>query len=60
MRAVPDGHGLGSFWWEATWTSVPGNGWSPRDPKSLNGWENQALFDFQDRLIPTTTAQWRP
>ena len=50
MRAVDDG--LGYFWWEATWTAVPGNGWSPRDPQSGNGWENQALFGYDDRLLP--------
>jgi arabinogalactan endo-1,4-beta-galactosidase len=50
VRAVP--RALGTFWWEATWTAVPGNGWSPVDPASRNGWENQALFDFDDRLLP--------
>jgi arabinogalactan endo-1,4-beta-galactosidase len=52
VRAVPDGRGLGAFWWEATWTAVDGNGWSPVDPQSGNGWENQALFDYNDRLLP--------
>ena len=36
VRAVPDGRGLGVFYWDATWTAVPGNGWSPRDPASGN------------------------
>src|SRR5690606_15165500 len=27
VRAVPGGRGLGAFYWEATWTAVPGNGW---------------------------------
>ncbi len=52
VRAVPDGRGLGAFWWDATWTVVDGNGWSPRDPQSGNGWENQALFDYRDRVLP--------
>lgn len=26
VRAVPDGRGLGVFYWDATWTGVPGNG----------------------------------
>jgi arabinogalactan endo-1,4-beta-galactosidase len=26
VRAVPNGHGLGVFYWDATWTAVPGNG----------------------------------
>jgi arabinogalactan endo-1,4-beta-galactosidase len=53
VRSVPGGRGLGVFYWEATWTGVPGNGWDPADPSSGNGWENQALFGFDDRLLPT-------
>ncbi|KPL06613.1 hypothetical protein AMJ86_07865 [bacterium SM23_57] len=52
VRAVPNGCGLGVFYWDATWTAVPGNGWSPADPESGNGWENQALFDYQNRALP--------
>ena len=52
VRAVPNGHGLGIIWWEATWTAVPGNGWDPADPSSGNNWENQALFDYHNRPLP--------
>ncbi len=52
VRAVPNGRGLGVFYWDPTWTGVVGNGWSPRDPNSGNAWENQALFDFDDRPLP--------
>jgi len=52
MRAVPNGRGLGIFYWDATWTGVPGNGWDPTDPSSGNAWENQALFDFNDMPVP--------
>jgi arabinogalactan endo-1,4-beta-galactosidase len=52
LRATPNGHGLGFFYWEPTWTAVPGNGWDPADPASGNGWENQALFDFDHRALP--------
>jgi arabinogalactan endo-1,4-beta-galactosidase len=52
VRAVPNGRGLGVFWWEATWTAVTGNGWDSSDPDSGNAWENQALFDFDDRVLP--------
>jgi arabinogalactan endo-1,4-beta-galactosidase len=52
VRAVPDGRGLGIFWWEATWTAVKGNGWSPANPKSGNNWENQALFGYQNQALP--------
>jgi arabinogalactan endo-1,4-beta-galactosidase len=51
-RAIPDGHGLGVMWWDATWTAVPGNGWDPARPTSGNNWENQALFDFENRALP--------
>jgi arabinogalactan endo-1,4-beta-galactosidase len=52
VRAVPDGRGLGVFYWDATWTAVTGNGWDPADPASGNAWENQALFDFDGRVLP--------
>ena len=52
VRAVPNGHGLGIMWWDATWTAVPGNGWDPARASSGNGWENQALFDYQNRALP--------
>ncbi len=44
------GRGLGAFWWDATWTAVAGNGWSPVDLVG-QGWENQALFGVDDRLL---------
>ncbi|MBQ1088873.1 arabinogalactan endo-1,4-beta-galactosidase [Streptomyces sp. B93] len=52
VEAVPNGLGLGVFYWEATWTAVGGNGWDPADPASGNGWENQALFGYDDRALP--------
>lgn len=51
VEAVPNGRGLGIFYWEATWTAVPGNGWDPTDAASGNGWENQALFGYDDRAL---------
>ncbi|MFB0614668.1 glycosyl hydrolase 53 family protein [Streptomyces sp. AGS-58] len=53
VEAVPNGRGLGVFYWEATWTAVPGNGWDPADATSGNGWENQALFGYDDRALPS-------
>ena len=52
VRAVPNGRGLGVMWWDATWTAVPGNGWDPFEPTSGNNWENQALFDYDNRALP--------
>ncbi|MDK1471915.1 arabinogalactan endo-1,4-beta-galactosidase [Streptomyces sp. 549] len=56
VEAVPNGRGLGVVYWEPTWTAVTGNGWDPTDPSSGNGWENQALFDYDNRLLPA--AKW--
>ena len=52
VSKIPDGHGLGVYYWDATWTAVTGNGWDPTDPSSGNGWENQALFDFEGNALP--------
>jgi hypothetical protein len=41
VQAVPNGPGLGAFYWEPTWTVVPGN-----------GWENQALWNYPDTALP--------
>lgn len=59
VRAIPDGRGLGVFYWDATWTAVTGNGWDPTDPASGNAWENQALFGFDDRALPAM-SEFRP
>jgi arabinogalactan endo-1,4-beta-galactosidase len=50
VSAVPGA--LGVFYWEPTWTAVEGAGWDPDDPTSGNGWENQALFDYEGRPLP--------
>lgn len=60
VRAVPDGRGLGVFYWDATWTAVNGNGWDSTDPQSGNAWENQALFDFDDRVLPALDEYLNP
>ncbi|HEY5960051.1 MAG TPA: arabinogalactan endo-1,4-beta-galactosidase [Polyangiaceae bacterium] len=52
VRAVPNGRGLGVFYWDGTWISVRGNGWDPTHANSGNAWENQALFDFNGRVLP--------
>ncbi|WP_282692606.1 arabinogalactan endo-1,4-beta-galactosidase [Streptomyces sp. CC208A] len=56
VEAVPGGRGLGVVYWEPAWTAVTGNGWDPADPSSGNGWENQALFGYDNRLLPA--AGW--
>lgn len=56
LEAVPNGRGLGAVYWEPGWTAVSGSGWDPADPSSGNAWENQALFDYGDKLLPA--ASW--
>ena len=51
VQAVPNGMGLGAFYWEPTWTVVAGNGWDPTNASSGDGWENQAMFDFSDKAM---------
>jgi arabinogalactan endo-1,4-beta-galactosidase len=60
VRAVPDGRGLGVFYWDATWTAVPGNGWEAANPESGNAWENQALFDYDERALPALAEFMNP
>ena len=50
--AVPNGLGLGAFYWEPTWTVVPGNGWDPANPSSGDGWENQAMWNYSNVALP--------
>ncbi|GJF30817.1 arabinogalactan endo-beta-1,4-galactanase [Kitasatospora sp. NE20-6] len=56
VEAVPNGKGLGAFYWEPAWTAVTGNGWDPADASSGNAWENQALFDYSHK--PTAAMSW--
>ncbi|MFG2822072.1 arabinogalactan endo-beta-1,4-galactanase [Kitasatospora sp. NPDC048365] len=56
VEAVPNGKGLGVFYWEPTWTAVAGNGWDPTDATSADAWENQALFDYTNK--PTSAMAW--
>lgn len=53
---VPNGRGLGVFYWEPAWTAVRGSGWDPYDPNSGNAWENQALFNYQNRPLPAISV----
>lgn len=60
VRAVPNGRGLGIMWWDATWTAVEGNGWDPFHPEAGNNWENQALFDYDNRALPAMNLFKQP
>lgn len=48
---VVDGKGLGAFYWEPAWLS--GVGWKSGD---VNGWENQAMFDFDGNALASLDA----
>ncbi|WP_198414058.1 glycoside hydrolase family 53 protein [Cryobacterium adonitolivorans] len=52
IAGLPANRGLGVIYWEPTWTAVAGSGWDPTSPSSGNGWENQAIFDYGDKLLP--------
>jgi arabinogalactan endo-1,4-beta-galactosidase len=56
IRAVPNQRGLGFFYWEPAWTAVTGAGWDPANPSSGNGWENQALFDYNGRALTSLSV----
>jgi arabinogalactan endo-1,4-beta-galactosidase len=51
VKNVPNGRGMGVFYWEPAWTAQAGAGWDPTNPSSGNGWENQALFDYNSRAL---------
>ncbi|OYT87827.1 MAG: galactosidase [Burkholderiales bacterium PBB6] len=48
VAAVPNGAGV--MYWEPAWLPVAGSGWRNGDG---NSWDNQALFDFKGRALPS-------
>jgi len=48
VAQVPDGRGLGIFYWEPEWIPVEGAGWKTGEG---NAWENQAMFDFDGNAL---------
>jgi arabinogalactan endo-1,4-beta-galactosidase len=50
VAQVPNGRGLGIFYWEPDWIPVEGAGWKTGEG---NEWENQALFDFNGNALPS-------
>jgi arabinogalactan endo-1,4-beta-galactosidase len=57
VAAVPGGLGRGLFYWEPAWIPVDGAGWRTGDG---DNWENQALFDFKGRALPSLQALHAP
>ncbi|HEY8462707.1 MAG TPA: glycosyl hydrolase 53 family protein [Bacillota bacterium] len=56
VKHVPDGRGLGVFYWEGAWLPVQGAGWDPNDPQSKNAWENQILFNYEGYALDSLKA----
>jgi arabinogalactan endo-1,4-beta-galactosidase len=50
VAQVPDGKGLGIFYWEPAWIPVDGAGWKAGEGDT---WENQAMFDFKGNALPS-------
>ena len=57
VAAVPLGLGRGVFYWEPAWIPVAGAGWRTG---AGDNWENQALFDFTGRALPSLQALRAP
>lgn len=50
VAKVPNGRGLGIFYWEPAWIPVKDAGWATGQG---NAWENQAMFDFDGNALPS-------
>ncbi len=50
VAQVPDGRGLGIFYWEPDWIAVDGAGWKTGEG---DAWENQAMFNFKGEVLPS-------
>ncbi|AZO96369.1 glycosyl hydrolase 53 family protein [Halocella sp. SP3-1] len=50
VNEVPDEKGIGVFYWEGEWIPVDGAGWKSGEG---NAWENQAMFDFNGKVLPS-------
>ena len=50
VAQVPGQRGAGVFYWEPGWFPVKGAGWRTGEG---NAWDNQAMFDFKGRALPS-------
>jgi arabinogalactan endo-1,4-beta-galactosidase len=50
VAQVPNGRGLGIFYWEPDWIAVEGAGWKTGEG---DNWENQAMFNFNGEVLPS-------
>ncbi|MEU7908789.1 glycosyl hydrolase 53 family protein [Actinoplanes sp. NPDC049118] len=57
QNAAKAGGAVGVFYWEPTWTAVPGNGWDPANiASSGDGWDNMAVFNWTN--VFNGTMKW--
>lgn len=64
LKAVPNGHGRGFFYWEPAWLPVAGSGWATDAALAYTGeagpsgneWANQALFDYDGNVLPALSV----
>jgi arabinogalactan endo-1,4-beta-galactosidase len=50
VAQVPNGRGLGIFYWEPDWFAVEGAGWKTGEG---DAWDNQAMFDSKGNALPS-------
>jgi len=55
---VPNGMGLGAFYWEPAWLPVAGAGWATvasgrTTEEGKSSWANQALFSYSGKALPS-------
>ena len=50
IAQVPNGRGLGIFYWEPDWIAAEGAGWKTGEG---DAWENQAMFSFKGEALPS-------
>jgi arabinogalactan endo-1,4-beta-galactosidase len=50
VSRTKNGLGAGIFYWEPAWIPVKGAGWRTGEG---NNWENQAMFDFTGKVLPS-------
>lgn len=53
VAEVPNNKGKGVFYWEPTWIGTKGAGWQAGEG---NGWDNQAMFDKNGKVLPSIKA----
>jgi arabinogalactan endo-1,4-beta-galactosidase len=57
QNAAKAGGAIGVFYWEPTWTAVPGNGWDPANiAGSGDGWDNMAVFNWTN--VVNSAVKW--